>query len=854
MKHAPPELHRSGMVRRWGPLYFLTGLWVFFARLRMTEPSAERVRAADGDGTVVYALRTKSLVDYLALNEVLRRRRLPLASLGTMIRTTPFMPLGDMLRRIKRYVQHVVAHGRLPDPVASGWLEDHVARGRTAAIFLRRGTDIRDLFVDRSEPDAIAALLDAQDRARVPIRVCPVAVIWARNPERARSATLQAIMGTEDDPGSLGKLIQLLTGHRSALVQIGDPIDLVDALERFADEPRPRIAKRLRLLVRRYCYREQQVVRGPRLKSPAWTRRLVLGGKRIARLVDEEAIATNKSRESVQQRVLREYDLIAARFSYPWVILARYITRFLWNRIYTGIDVREEDLERVRQAQREGVAVLVPCHRSHLDYMLLSSLLHEHDIVIPHVVAGENLSFFPLGAVLRRVGAVFIKRTWRGERVHPTIFSAYMTHLFREGYTVEFFIEGGRSRTGKMLPPKLGILGLTVDAGWEARVGRTLDEVSWLPVAVSYEQVAEEGPYARELSGGEKQPESLAQVVKAGGVLRKRYGRVYVRVGEPIKLSELRRELPTTWPELDRDQRQEALQRLGERLTHRIQERVVVLPTSVVSLALFAQRPGPVSAELLGARVERLRALLDAGGAEPSAALKRPGAVQEALARFLREGMVARLQLPGGVSFEPVDERRITLEYYKNGVLHVLVPASLLAAEIRARGDDDVVAADLLGSLRFQLFQLRYELVLDPEADEDAVLSRGLAQLVDYGALEAHGDHWRVIDRARVGELAELTVNILESYFAVLRGLHLVARRDLDRKELSEELRRVAQKLLSVEDIHRPEALSLASLKNAVRAFEEERLVQLRSGGGLELDEGGWRTYVEAYRRLLRVG
>ena len=370
--NAPPELYRSGMVRRWGPLYYLSGLWLFFSRLRMTEPSAERVRTADTDGTIVYALRTQSLIDYLALNEVLRRRRLPLASLATLVRTTPFMPLGDVVRRVRKWVQHILQNGRLPDPVVSGWLRDHVARGRPAAIFLRRGTDVRDLFVDRRPPDAVAALLEAQTEARTPIRICPVVVIWARQPEQARSATLRAIMGTEDDAGSLGKLLQVLAGHRRALVQIGEPVDLSEALERFEGEPRPRIAKRVRLLVRRYCYREQQVVRGPRLKSSAWTRRLVLGSRRVARLVEDEAAATGRSQTQIQQQVVREYDRIAARFSYAWVILARYITRFLWNRIYTGIDVREEDVERVRQAQREGVAVLVPCHRSHLDYVLLS--------------------------------------------------------------------------------------------------------------------------------------------------------------------------------------------------------------------------------------------------------------------------------------------------------------------------------------------------------------------------------------------------------------------------------------------------------------------------------------------------
>ena len=859
----PVQLYRSKMLRRWGPLYYLLGLFFFFRRLAMTEPSAERVRQASDKGPVVYALRTRSQIDYMALNEVLRRRRLPLAAFGTAVKTQLFHPLPDLIKSVWENSSWWLRHGTLPHPIESGFLQKLVLSGSHAAVFLRLESDWRDLFRPPNYPDPIEALLKAQAESERPIQVLPVAIIWRRPPERERPASVQAVLGTEEDPGTLGRLLGMAFGFRRALVQIGEPVDLADYLERYGEEVPKRRTKRLRLLLRRYCYREQQLVRGPRLTSPTQARRRVLRSSRIQKLIRSEAEATDRPVEELQRDVVKRYDQMAARFSYPLVFLARSIVNAFWDRIYSGIDVREEDIERVRQATREGVCVLVPCHKSHIDYMLLSTVLDKHDIVIPHVVAGENLSFFPLGALFRRLGAFFIKRSFKGDRVFPVLFESYLAHLMREGYTVEFFIEGGRSRTGKLLAPRIGVLGLTVEAGIEARVGRqNLNEVTWLPVSISYERVAEEAPYARELKGDEKRPESLSEVVRAGRVLFKRYGRVYVRTGEPLRLTEFLAEQPTTWTELDADHRKEALTLLGERILGRIGKAVVALPTGLLALALLAQSEPEIAAGALEARVRRFRALLDAAGAEPSRSLSRyHKAMGDALRRFMREGKVERVadpdaEEPRTARFRVVAEQRITLEYYKNGLLHFLLPAALLASELRASGRSEgepFEAAALREDFEFQLYLFRYEFMLDPDEDWESLMERGIQQLQRHGAISrVEPDRWAVADRALVAELAELVLNFQESYCAALRALHLLQSKDIAPADLAQEIRAVAEQLLAVADISRPEALNLVNLKNAAKAFGDERLYQFRSGGaGLEIDLTIHREYVERLRRLI---
>ncbi len=842
------DLYSSGMVRRFGWLYYATGLFLFLRRIRITDDAAERVRLAAIKGPIVYSLRTRSILDYIALNQALQLRRLPLASFGTGVRVTAFRPLWESLDIWRRRIGRFLRQGRLPHPVTSGWLQEHVGTGHNVAVFLKQPSTWREIFSAPDWPDPVGAVVEAQkERPDSGIQVLPVVVIWQRTPEPARTPTMQVLLGTEEDPSPLTKLAELIWRAREPLVQVGEPVDVREYLERVGEQP-PRIqAKGLRLLVRRYCYREAQVVRGARQKSHRWMRRLVLRSSRMRRLVEAEAEATGRKPESIQRQLVQMYDRLAAKFSYPVLVVFRGALHIILNSVYRGVDMRPEDIERVRAASRDGVCVLVPCHRSHVDYLLLSKMLWDADIVPPHIVAGDNLSFFPVGTLFRRGGAMFIRRKF-DDRLFPGLFRAYLTQLFREGHSVEFFIEGGRSRTGKLLPPKLGILGFTVDAGVEARVGRSLDEVSWLPVSITYEQIAEENPYARELSGEAKKSESLREVAKASRVIFKRFGRVHLRVAEPLKLSGFLSELDGPWEELNKDQRREALQGLGERILHGINTVSVTPPSSLLSMGLLAQSDSDVGVTVLEERIRCYEALLGSGE-EPrvDAADRR----RKALSRLLRDGLVARVERPQRTFYRVNPERRITLEYYKNSALHRCIEASMLATVIRSQGTEGASAGAFRADFRFLLYLLRYEFVHDPDADEWELEARGLAQLEAAGVVARLADGTcTVLDESGLASIAGLLSNFLESYYVVLRALEQLRSRDVPEKGLAKEIQKVGQQLLAVGDIHRPESLSLVNLQNALKAFREDAIFSPRSDGGLEISAAGHGEFLSALRRL----
>jgi glycerol-3-phosphate O-acyltransferase len=853
------ERYASSMGRRFGWIFHLLGLGLMLRKLRFEEHSVERIRQAAERGPVVYAFYHRSLLDLLALNKALNTRRLPLASWANGVRTPLWMPIPwfwrSVLYRLKTWNEPY-------DPVGSGFLTRLLASGRNAAVFLL-GRKPLDRLLRRPDPDLSEALLEAQRHCEKPIQVVPVVVVWSRRPMSARTEVERTLLGAEDQPGHFSRLWGALARGSSIIVQAGEPLDLERFGQHYADEPTHRRARILRVALRRYLYREQSIVRGPKARSHRWMRRLVLSSSAVRDAVREEMKETGQSEARVRRRVERTFDKIAARMTHRWVQLAALATTLLWNRIYSGVDVRESDIDKIRQAQRRGGVLLLPCHRSHLDYLLVSSIMYRHDIALPHIAAGINLSFWPAGPIFRHLGAFFVKRSFKGDRIFPAVFAQYLKQLLREGFPIEFFIEGGRSRTGKLLHPKLGMLNMTVDA--MTSVKRPDFDLTLLPINISYEQLAEENVYARELAGEKKKSEGISDIVKARRVLWQRYGRVYLRVGEPLQLRDALSSLGQPWEELDRHRKGEWLRYVGERVLHSINQEALVLPSALVATALLAHHRRGVRRAVVFERCKRLLGFLEASDAKLGASMAWPGhAVEQALESFVKSSKIECFEDEEGPVYRLAEQSRVTLEYYKNSILHLFVPASILALVLRRqlrehgipRGERaeaglpvDLVAAEI--PFRTLAWILRYEFVFDPDSTVSQLLAEATEQLATYGALDGAGEEARVVDPVRLDELANLLANFVESYWLTLHAARSLADLALGPKELVDEIHKVGRGIYAVEEIRRAESLSAVNLRNAVKAFREEGIIQPVEGGGLRFEEHGYQETKRFLRQLV---
>ncbi len=827
--------HGTGMLRRFGWFYRLLGFGGRLSKVRFDEHSAERIRQAARRGPVVYVLENASAADHLAVNAVLNRRRLPLSVWSNGADSFYWQPVAAAWRDLWRRLTQ-----EREDPVENGWLAGTLRDGNVVTLFLRSAPSLLRRLLGATRADPFSAVLDAQQGCERPIQMVPVVVLWSRAPSKAGQTeqVRNFILGRTEAPGWFGQLRNIWMSSEGALVQAGEPIDV----QEFTERARPDEAvEALRRVLRRYLRRESQVVKGPRLLPYSEMRRVVLENPALRALRREEAQLQGVSEADVRKQMEREYHQIASNFRW-WVIrISDVVLRPLWTRVFSGVDVRPEDIERIRAAMRQGSAILMPSHKSHFDYILLTWVCYKHDLIVPHVVAGANLAIWPISVFLRSVGGFFIKRSFSGERLHPAVFERYLRELIYRGYPVEFYIEGGRTRSGKLLTPRVGVLGMVLDAT-ERRP--TDHEVTLLPISLAYEEVAEERAYVREAGGEEKRKETVGQLVKARSVLSRRFGRVYLRVGEPLPASEVVDEQrdPETgdvaqprWSERPTEERKRVLHHIGERILHRIGAVTVVLPTCLAAAALLAHHRRGVRQDELLARIGRFRAFVAARGAMEAASLEHfDQAIRTALDRFTRSGHIEALEADGERVWNVDPGHRIGLEFYKNQLLHYFAPAGFVAMALRARPDEPQPADALLGDVAFLVWTWRVEFRFDPDARVSDLLLDGLEALREHGAVTEEDGLWRVVDPERIGEIYALFRNFVEAYLTVLRSADQLGRHD--RKSYVKDLADRSGQLLSAGAVTRPESLSTITLGNAVKAFLDAEVFTQR-GETLGMDQ-----------------
>lgn len=805
------------MLRRFGWFYKVLGFGRRLSCVQFEENSVDRIRDAAERGPLVYVLADASAADHLALNTVLNRRRLPLSVWSNGANSFWWQPVVEAWRDL--WLRLTGPH---EDPVATGWLAAQIRNGQVVTLFLRG----RRLW-SGGEGDPFEALMQAQRTLDRPIQIVPIVVNWTRAPQLS-NPTLSFLLG-RGPQGPLGQLRNIWFRAEGTFVQAGEPLDL----QEFARRARSDSAVRaLRTVLRRYLKRESILTRGPMLLPYHEMKQVVLDNPALKQLAVTQAREQGMSVEAVRRDMEKEYHLIASNFRWWVVRWSDVLLNIVWTRVFSGVDVRPEDIEAIRDAMRRGTAVLMPCHKSHADYVLISWVLYSHNLIVPHVIAGANLAIWPLSIFFRSVGGFFIKRSFSGEVLHPAIFSWYLRELVFRGYPVEFYVEGGRSRSGKLLPPRVGVLGMV----FEAAERRPHDhEVTLLPISLAYEEVAEEGAYVREASGEDKRPESMGQVIKARSVLKRRFGRVYLRVGEPIKCSEHvdARDGEPMWTERSEASRKSELHDVGQRVIDRIGQVTVVLPTCLVAAALLAHhRRGIRQPELLE-RILRFRSLLASRGALEAASLARHDqAIRTALDRFTRAGHIEALQHGGERIWSVEPAARISLEFYKNQLLHYLSPAGFVALVIRGQPEGELTEAQLLPGVQALLKLWPSEFVFATETSAEVLVQSGVATLVQHGALTATDTGgWVVAEVDRMGEIYQLFRNFAEAWLLVLR--HPIP--GATRKTLPKELSAISEKLLGIGAITRPESVSTITLGNAASAYVRMGVFTEDDRGSLQL-------------------
>ena len=420
----------------------------------------------------------------------------------------------------------------LPDPLLGIDINGNTI---PAYIYIDKGPGI---FASKKQKNKSIEILREyisahQQNDELDVQMLPVSVMFGRKPDKEgkKMPSLQVL-------GATYKLYKILISGRDCYTRFSRTVSFKN-IKVDNNQDISVLAHKLARVARIHFAKQRAASVGPKLPIRQEMLNKLLTNPALAEAIQEEAKSKKIDQDKAKKNALSLLNEIAANFSYRMLRVTDFVLTWAWNRLYQGLKVTNAD--PVRELAENGHEIVyAPCHRSHMDYLLLSYVLYRQGLVPPHIAAGINLNFWPAGPIFRRLGAFFIRRSFKGNKLYTAVFREYLAELFIRGYAVEYFIEGGRSRTGRLLDPKTGMLMMTV----QTLLRGDPRPITIVPVYIGYEHVLEVATYANELRGAKKEKESLWRTIKAFLKLKK-LGFGYVNFGDPIPLNQfLNQQIP----------------------------------------------------------------------------------------------------------------------------------------------------------------------------------------------------------------------------------------------------------------------------------------------------------------------
>ena len=742
----------------------------------------------------------------------------PVAELGLdptrpMIYVFPYDSRADLLA-----LRSQCARQDLPDPLSP--LEiDGTMLPRYA--FIHDGPRVLPYFTPNQETVKIFhEYLDLhRNNPALDVQLVPVSVMFGRAPAREVNGESRPILR---EMNGIQKLWAILWLGRDSFVRFSPSV----SLRKMADEhgTDQSIATKLTRVAHIHFSRQRLAAVGPNLPARHELFAKLLKSTAIAKAVDEEARSKKITVTAAQKKAVGMMEEIAANFSYEAIRITDRVMGWLWSRLYKGITVHGG--ERVRQLAQDGhELVYVPCHRSHMDYLLLSYVLYHQGLVPPHIAAGINLNFWPAGPIFRHLGAFFIRRSFKGNKLYSTIFREYLGELFSRGYSVEYFVEGGRSRTGRLLDPKTGTLSMTL----QAMLRGTNRPITLIPIYIGYEHVIEVATYARELRGAAKEKESLLQMLRGLRKLRN-LGQGYVNFGEPLPLVQYLNNREPDWRDaIDPIEAQRpswftpVVNDIARQVMVRINAAGAANAMNLSVTALLASSQRSLTRPQLLAQINcYLDLLRHVGYADDST-------VPDYSAEALLDSALAMDKFEVkednfGVIISLTREQAVLMTYYRNNIHHMLVMPALVANFIYQQPG---ISAQAIISQIIQLYpMLQNELFLRWEVQElPTVISSILHELERQALVEVSPDNYRPSEsQQRILYLLAAGVReTLQRYaitFTILHSQPLISRGALEK-----ESRMLAQRLSVLHGINAPEFFDKAVFTNLALTLRDQGFI-----------------------------
>ncbi|MBL8396387.1 MAG: glycerol-3-phosphate 1-O-acyltransferase PlsB [Candidatus Accumulibacter sp.] len=670
------------------------------------------------------------------------------------------------------------------------------------------------------------------------VQLLPVVILWGRSPDKQDSVLKALFSENWRPPGAWRQLLAILLHGRNVLVRYNPPISLRDLLQGGLGEEQA--LRKLSRILRVHFRRQRQMAIGPDLSHRNTQVDAVLAGEQVRAAIEMEAsthgIAVGEARAKACNFALE----IASDYSYGVVRAFELFLAWLWTRLYDGIELHHfEAMTRIAAGQE---IVYVPCHRSHIDYLLLSYIILRHGLTPPHIAAGANLDLPLVGSLLRRGGAFFLRRSFKGEPLYAAVFHEYLHLMLARGFPIEYFIEGGRSRSGRMLTPKAGILGMTL----QSFIREHARPLVFVPVYIGYEKIIEGRTYLGELAGQPKQRESLLGLLASVRDIKRVFGKVHVNFGQPLALAGFLDQHYPGWSEEGAASQalwsHTATRKAAAELAKRINEAAVVNPVNLIALVLLATPKHTADEHALWRMIEHYQALAEQApySATSITCTLAPPAI---VAYAERLTVVERFADPLGDLIRVREEQAPLLAYFRNNVLHLFALPALIACLLGHNRQLD--GARVAQAVRGICALMRAELFLRWPLDELAAASEAVtAVLVTRGLLvRPAGQSILFAPEAITQEFAELhllgeTIRpLLERHFLTLALLQKHGPGQLTRQTLENNCHLLAQRLSLLYEFNTPELPERATFSAFIANLIEAEFLHEDDKSLLHFDE-----------------
>ena len=672
------------------------------------------------------------------------------------------------------------------------------------------------------------------------IELVPVTVLVGRAPDKETGVAKVLFAEDWEVAGRFRRFISTLINGRDTVVQFSRPI----SLRQMADEDigASRTVRKVSRILRTHFRRVRTAMIGPDLSHRRTVVDTVIKSPAV-----RTAIADKARRDGISEKqaksMARKYALeIAANYNYSFVRIGFFIIDWFLGKVFSEIQVRHFD--RFRQNALGHEIIYVPCHRSHADYLLMSYLLYVRGMAVPHIAAGINLNLPVAGSLVRMGGAFFLRRSFKSQKLYSAVFSEYVSNIQSQGVPIEYFIEGTRSRTGRLLPPKGGMLAMSVRSYLRSPVL----PIMFQPIYIGYEKLLEGAVYTHELSGAAKKKESIWDVFRSLKLLKRKHGTPYVSFGQPIFLDEMLAAHDAGWREAAaREDEKPAwltplINGLGDRIMRAINASADVNPVNLLSMVLLAAPRHALGETDLVEQLMLYRTLLAQGPQGEGITLTglQPLEIIEYCEAL---GLVERTAHALGDIIRLKPDQAVSLTYFRNNAAHLFaLPALVAACFLRRRR----IARERLLRVAGDIFPfLRAELFL-PWSDEefDAVLEQTLGLLCELDLLEFSTDGATIL-RAQGGSreagqiilLARGLLPTLERYYITIAVLVKNGSGALSRTQLEKLCILTAQRISLLQEFEAPEFYDRSLFRHFIGELRKAEVLLSNEDGLLEFGD-----------------